>query len=49
LGDTSKLFFRDALYKGALGVALLASETHRPAMAAMPLFEPARFNDEVSK
>ena len=47
-GDTSKLFFRDSLYKGALGVALLASELDRPATAAMPLFEPARFNDEVS-
>ncbi len=49
LGDTSKLFFRDALYKGALGVALLASELDRPATATMPLFEPVRFDDEVSK
>jgi serine/threonine-protein kinase len=48
-GDTTKLFFRDALYKGRLGVALLASELDRPATAAMPLFEPVRFNDEVSK
>jgi hypothetical protein len=48
-GDASKLFFRDSLYKGALGVAVLASELDYPATAAMPLFEPVRFNDEVSK
>jgi serine/threonine-protein kinase len=46
--DRSTLIFRDSLYKGALGVTLLASELDRPAMAAMPLFEPVRFNDEVS-
>jgi hypothetical protein len=46
--DRSTLIFRDSLYKGALGVALLASELDRPAMAAMPLFEPVRFTDEVS-
>ena len=46
--DRSTLMFRDSLYKGALGVALLASELDRPALAAMPLFEPVRFNDEVS-
>jgi len=45
----STFLFRDSLYKGALGVALLASELERPAMAAMPLVEPARFNDEVSQ
>jgi hypothetical protein len=48
-GHASKLPFRDSLYKGALGVALLGSELDRPATAAMPLFEPVRFNDEVSK
>lgn len=48
-GDTTKLFFRDALYKGRLGVAVLASELDRPETAAMPLFEPARFNDEAGK
>jgi hypothetical protein len=48
-GDMSKLLLRDSLYKGALGVALLASELDRPATAAMPLVEPARFNAEESK
>ena len=48
LRDKSRLF-RDALYKGELGVVLLASELDRPAAAAMPLFEPVRFNVEVSK
>jgi len=47
-GHASKLRFRDSLYKGALGAALLASELDRPATATMPLFEPVRFNDEVS-
>jgi len=47
--DRSTFISRDSLYKGALGVALLASELDRPSTAAMPLFEPARFNDEVSK
>jgi len=46
--DTSTLSFRDSLYQGALGVALLASELDHPATAAMPLFEPVRFNDEAS-
>jgi eukaryotic-like serine/threonine-protein kinase len=45
-GDRSEFFFRDSLYYGALGVALLASDVGRPATAAMPLFEPVRFNDE---
>jgi hypothetical protein len=48
-GHASKRPFRDSLYKGALGVALLASELGRPATAAMPLFEPVRFNDQVVK
>jgi eukaryotic-like serine/threonine-protein kinase len=48
-GDSSEFFFRDSLYKGALGVALLASELDRPATAAMPLFEPVRFNSEGVK
>lgn len=38
--DTSEHFFRDALYKGAVGVALLADELRRPEHASMPLFEP---------
>jgi eukaryotic-like serine/threonine-protein kinase len=46
-GHASKLAFRDSLYKGALGVALLASELDRPTTAAMPLFEPVRLNAEV--
>jgi eukaryotic-like serine/threonine-protein kinase len=46
--DRSTFGFRDSLYKGALGAALLASELDRPAMAAMPLFEPVRLNDRVS-
>jgi len=33
----------------ARGVALLARELDDPATAAMPLFEPVRFNVEVSK
>jgi len=41
LSDKSRLF-RDALYKGELGVVVLASELDRPAVAAMPLFEPVR-------
>jgi eukaryotic-like serine/threonine-protein kinase len=43
----SKFPFRDSLYKGALGVALLRIELDRPATAAMPLFEPVRPNTEV--
>ena len=46
--DRWTFMFRDSLYKGPLGAALLASELDRPASAAMPLFEPVRFNDEVS-
>ena len=38
--DSSKFFLRDALYKGAVGVAVLAEDLKDPAMAAMPLFEP---------
>jgi len=40
--DSSKHFFRDALYKGAVGVALLAEDLKQPETAAMPLFEPTR-------
>ena len=40
--DNSKTFLRDSLYKGALGVALLAEDLKYPNSAAMPLFEPAR-------
>jgi serine/threonine-protein kinase len=47
--DKSTLRYRDSLSKGALGVALLASELDSPATAAMPLFEPVRLNDEVRK
>lgn len=47
--DTSTLIFRDSLYKGALGVAVLASELDSPATAAMPLFEPVRFNNAVTQ
>ncbi|MET0555439.1 MAG: lanthionine synthetase LanC family protein [Vicinamibacteria bacterium] len=32
-----------ALFKGALGVAVLAADLERPAQAALPLFEPARY------
>lgn len=38
-GDSSKYFLRDALYKGAVGVAVLAEDLKEPQMAAMPLFE----------
>lgn len=38
--DSAKHFFRDALYKGAVGVALLADDLEQPETAAMPLFEP---------
>jgi hypothetical protein len=38
--DGSKGFLRDSLYKGALGVALLAEDLKQPNLAAMPLFEP---------
>jgi serine/threonine-protein kinase len=31
---------RDSLYKGEIGVALLAAELARPELACMPLFEP---------
>jgi hypothetical protein len=38
--DRSPHFLRDALYKGAVGLALLAEELQSPETAAMPLFEP---------
>ena len=38
--DSSKHFLRDALYKGAVGVAVLAEDLKQPKTAAMPLFEP---------
>ncbi len=38
--DSSPSFFRDSLYKGAVGVAMLAEDLKQPATAAMPLFEP---------
>ena len=38
--DSSKYFLRDALYKGAVGVAVLAEDLKQPETAAMPLFEP---------
>jgi hypothetical protein len=38
--DRSKEFLADALYKGAVGVALLVEDLKDPARAAMPLFEP---------
>ncbi|MGI8990602.1 MAG: lanthionine synthetase LanC family protein [Bryobacteraceae bacterium] len=40
--DSSKNFLRDSLYKGAVGVALLAEDLKYPDSAAMPLFEPTR-------
>ena len=40
--DSSKNFLRDALYKGAVGVAVLAEDLSFPVAAAMPLFEPTR-------
>jgi hypothetical protein len=40
--DRSRLLPRDALFKGALGVALLAEDLENPARAAMPLIEPVR-------
>jgi serine/threonine protein kinase len=39
-GDNSQHFFRDSLYKGAVGVAVLADDLEQPEAAAMPLFEP---------
>jgi serine/threonine protein kinase len=39
--DNSKYFTRDALYKGAVGVAVLAEHLKQPETAAMPLFESA--------
>jgi eukaryotic-like serine/threonine-protein kinase len=38
--DSSKHFFRDALYKGAVGVVVLTEDLKQPLDAAMPLFEP---------
>ena len=40
--DSSKHFIRDSLYKGTVGVALLAEDLKHPSSAAMPLFEPTR-------
>jgi serine/threonine-protein kinase len=40
--DRSKHFLRDALYQGAVGVALLTEDLQDPDGAAMPLFEPMR-------
>ena len=40
--DRSERQHLDALYKGALGAALLGCELQRPRNAAMPLFEPVR-------
>jgi eukaryotic-like serine/threonine-protein kinase len=40
--DGSKYFLRNALYKGAVGVASLAEDLKEPQTAAMPLFEPTR-------
>jgi eukaryotic-like serine/threonine-protein kinase len=40
--DRSKHFLRDALYKGAVGIAVLAEDLKQPETAAMPLFEPTR-------
>jgi eukaryotic-like serine/threonine-protein kinase len=40
--DRSGHLLPDALYKGAVGAALLAEELDSPAQAAMPLFEPIR-------
>jgi len=40
--DRSPHFLRDALYKGAVGAALLTEELQAPSTAAMPLFEPLR-------
>lgn len=41
-GDRSRYFLRDSLYKGAVGVAVLAEDLEQPESAAMPLFEPTR-------
>jgi serine/threonine protein kinase len=38
--DPSPHLLQDALYKGAVGLALLAEELESPEAAAMPLFEP---------
>jgi len=38
--DRSPHFLPDALYKGAVGLTLLAEELQSPETAAMPLFEP---------
>ena len=40
--DSSEHFLRDSLYKGGVGVALLAEHLKEPDSAAMPLFEPMR-------
>jgi hypothetical protein len=41
-GDRSKYLLRDSLYYGAVGVSVLVEDLEQPALAAMPLFEPAR-------
>jgi serine/threonine-protein kinase len=41
--DRSDRFPRDALYKGALGVAVLADGLREDGATAMPLFEPSPF------
>lgn len=38
--DSSKHFLRDSLYKGAVGIAVLAEDLKNPNSASMPLFEP---------
>jgi serine/threonine-protein kinase len=40
--DRSHRFLRDALYAGAVGVAVLVEDLEEPAISAMPLFEPRR-------
>jgi serine/threonine-protein kinase len=40
--DRSPYMLRDALYKGAVGVALLVDELSAPGAASMPLLEPRR-------
>ena len=38
--DASGEEFRESLYKGALGAALLVEDLKQPRLAAMPFFEP---------
>jgi serine/threonine-protein kinase len=37
----------ESLYKGELGVALLAAELEKPESAVMPLFERERVEDRI--